>query len=556
MTHVRDDTVDSYIELSERLEILAEKDPRKWYNAMRRLCQRDLYFLLTEVLDTRNWMHPEKPGKKLFHDQFILDLCREIQFTHTDRLIVVPRGYGKSTIATLCWIIWILLNNPNATVGVFSSVKDIAETFVARVREEIEKNELLKALFPDRFWPTATQAEKESPRWTTDKGFTIKRPRIFNDQSVRPFGLADSSFASRRFSHVIYDDTVTEKTVTHSDMISKINDKWEKSLNCGFPGTIRLAVGTFYAGGDTYHWMVENGVQFTFNSCYEIDHDESRFSDLGIPRTLVVDRDKPILFSAKYLRDLERKQPRNFPIQMLGCPTALEVAEFRYEDFKWYGNREDPAKDIRKSVRHEGNCVLLVDPAKSKGTNKHSYFSLAVWVLLKNRRLALVDGVIDRLNLQERANILFEKVIEWEPYEVRYENLSAQADIDYINEQMELRRYDFSVIQVKGNLSKNERVEWLIPPSREGRILLPRAGINYLQKETGEYIDVVQWWMDKELLAYPHVEHLDFSDCSSRLFDPTCSNRWPRGKPQFKEDRWREMLWKDDAKPGLDWMAQ
>jgi phage terminase large subunit-like protein len=541
-------TPEEYGALACSLTERYESSPRDLLHALRSLCRRDLVFLLSEVLSTRDWVHPENSTLKLFLHPWVIDRLRDFQYGPQDAIYILPRGHIKSTGLTFGEAIRTLLDVPDATLKVFSVTSDLAQTFVEMQMTELESNELLPLLFPDRLF---MNPRSESRRWSSKAGYFVRRTRVFRDPSVQAWGLVDSSHTGGRYTHAFYDDCVNEKSVTNADQIEKANRRWEMSLNLAVPGAVRKYAGTFYAAGDSYHHMIGRGVELHLHSCYELDRSKTRMDSNGIPKRLVVDRERPVLFSKPYLeRQEELMGTGTFAVQMLGSPSSYEVTEFKEEWLRFYDT--EPSK-------LEGPVVICVDPANRRGTNKHSRTAMTVCKLQGDQRFYLVDGVLDRLNLAERTDMLFELVERWTSSvhgtpEVRYEQVGYASDVDHIQMEQERRGFLFDIKPVKAVLQKEKRVEWLIPVIRAGRLALPRSGIPYVMRETGQLIDVVQWFVENEMLPFPNAPHLDFIDALSRLMDPDCENTFPapRRKPL---DEYRSELYKKKRRTNLSWLS-
>jgi len=534
-----------YKSLEARMAKLPE---REWMHTARLLASEDLYFLLRYILSTRSWVNPEDPTKSFWDHPWLLDRCREVQFDSDRVLDIWARFHCKSTIKTFAESIRRILKNPNLTVGIFSVTKSVADEFVGQIKFELESNELLRGLFPDvLYW----EPQKESQRWTLEKGFVVKRNMNLKDATVRGFGLLDTSFTGHRIAYAVYDDAVNESNVTTPDMVDKTTKKWELSLATGMPGSTESYIGTFYAHGDTYHDIAGRGIRLRLHPCFEIDYKKSTFDpDTGLPLKLVHDRSKGgVLFSQEYLEALEKTMGTGtFGIQLLCDSNAGVATGFKLEWLKYYG--QDPY-DLRPHV----NTIITVDPAGEK--KKHSS-STAMWVwgLGKDKNYYILDGVVDKLNLAERTDKLFELVERWEPDDVRYEKYSFQGDIEHIRYVQDRRNFRFNVTEVGGSLSKDDRIERLIPLFSSGRVYLPEH-IFYYNSEA-QHVDLIDQWVKSEYLTFPNTQHKDGLDSMSRIAEPDMQMPWPRRTDYGKRsDAWRRELHKNStAAPGTTWMSQ
>jgi len=63
--------------------------------------------------------------------------------------IAAPRGFGKSTDASIVFPIWCIVNGYKNFITIFSDAIELAETLVESIKAELEENERLKADFPE-----------------------------------------------------------------------------------------------------------------------------------------------------------------------------------------------------------------------------------------------------------------------------------------------------------------------------------------------------------------------------------------------------------------------
>jgi len=545
-------TLNDYVRLEERLK---HEDPDVAAHVMREMGRSDLYYLLRYILSTRDWCDPEdmddagkpNPGARNFWDHpWLLARCREVQFDSENTLNIWSRYHAKTTIVTFAFSILTMIQNPNVTIGIFSVTKKVAEAFLGQVKNELEGNELLQNLYPERFYK---EPRKEAQLWTVEKGFTIKRPLNLKDSTMNSFGLIDTAFTGHRISHFIYDDAVNESNVNTPDQVQKTNERWELSLNVGMPGCRRYYVGTFYAYGDTYHHMAERGVKLRLNPCYALDYEKSVFeTKTGLPTTLVHKRDQPVLFSQEHLDKEEQLQGQtSFGVQMLCDPNAGAMAGFKPEYLRYYTG------STTNIVRHS-NIIITVDPAsdKKKGSSKTA---MVVWALGRDKNYFVVDMVVDRLNLHQRTEILFELVAQWEPQQVRYEKYSMQSDIEHIQYVQNQRGFYFHIEKVGGSLSKDDRIARLIPLFATGRIYLPQR-LQYLNAE-GEIVDLIQDFIKEEYSHFPNTMQKDCLDSMSRICEMDLPLPWPKPRHYGKnDDMWRKALRAKDSKEEGTWESQ
>lgn len=463
--------------------------------ALRYLARTDLFFLLVYLC-----------GRKDIERQWLFDRCREVQNEPDGFLDLWAREHYKSTIITFGKTIQDILAShgdeplvPNeVTVGIFAHTRPIAKAFLRQIKRELESNQALKDLFPDILYQNP---KAQAVQWSEDDGIIVKRKSNPKEATIEAWGLVDGQPISKHFSLLIYDDVVTKASVNTPEMVAKTTEALELSYNLGADGGRRRFIGTRYAFGDTYKTVIDRGT--------------------AKPRIYPATDDgtidgAPVLLSRETLMEKRRDMgPYTFSAQMLQNPIADTSQGFRRDWLRYYDGEADKGT----------NRILIVDPANSK--KKHSDYT-AMWVvgLGADNNVYVLDIVRDRLNLTERAALVFELHRKWKPYQVRYERIGMQADVEHLRSKMRDDNYRFELVEVGGTTPKPERIKRLVPWFEEGRIYLPRKlkRTNY----EGVSVDLVHQFIEEEYTQFPVAEYDDMMDSLARLAEPDLPLKWPR----------------------------
>lgn len=451
--------------------------------AVRRLAMDNLFFLLWNVCN-----------RKDMDRDWLFDRCNEVQENPDGYLDLWAREHYKSTIITFGLTIQDILNDPEITVGIFSFNRPTAKSFLRQIKREFEGNDRLKSLFPDILWHNP---RAEAPKWSEDDGIVVKRKGNMKESTVEAWGLVDGQPTGRHFKRCVYDDVVTRESVTTPDMIAKVTEAWELSVNLGAEGGTSRYIGTRYHYADTYQSIIDRGSV--------------------IPRVYAAidDKGKPVLMS---METLQKKRidmgPYVYSCQMLQDPVPKERQIFSESWLKYW-----PAEHY-----HGLNLYLLCDPAneKAKGSD---YTVMMVVGVGADKNHYVVTMIRDRLNLVERTRLLFRLHREYRPYEVRYEQYGMQADIQHIEAKMDEENYRFTIRPVGGKVSKIDRIMRLIPPFEAGTIYLPQRCPVTTQENVIE--DMTRVFINQEYKAFPYMEHDDMLDCMARLFEPELYIAYP-----------------------------
>lgn len=494
-------SIEDYNLLASNLDKLKEEER---ISVVRHLCRTDLYFLLWFGCARSDIARP-----------WLLARCKEVQDAPNNHLDLWSREHYKSTIITYGKTIQDILASHGdeplpvweglePTFGIFSCTRPLAKGFLRQIKREFETNTLLRSLFPDVIWESP---HRDAPKWSEDDGIILKRKSNPKESTVESWGCTDAQPTSKHFNVLIYDDIVTKESVSNPEMINKVTESWELSLNLGAAGGQQRIIGTRYHFNDTYRTIISRGVATPRVYPATVD---------GTPDG------EPVLIDREVL-DFKRKAmgPYTFACQMLMNPVADETQGFRREWLRYH--RGSDGNGLTK--------YILVDSANSKKKTS-DYTVIGVLGLGSDQNIYILDMVRDRLNLTQRGDALFHLHRKWRPIGVGYESYALCADVNYMRERMHRENYNFHITELGGNLKKEERIRALIPYFEQGRVYLPDT----LHKADyqGKVIDLVTSFIEEEFAAFPVCVHDDMLDCFSYLLHKDMNLVWP--KPVVKKD--------------------
>lgn len=262
--------------------------------------------------------------RKDTENKWLRDRCEEIQLNPNDRLDLWAREHYKSTIITFAKTVQDILcshgedkfTDREITVGIFSHTRPMAKDFLKQIKREFEANTLLKELFPDIFYD---DPKSQSPKWSEDEGLILKRNGNPKESTVEAWGLVDGQPTGKHFQLLIYDDIVTDRSVTTGDMIAKTTKALELSYNLGTDGGFRRFVGTIYDDADTWSVIIKRG---TAKPRIYPATDNGKANG------------KPVFMSEEKLAEKVRDMgPYTFSCQMLLDPVPSDSAYFLDEYF-------------------------------------------------------------------------------------------------------------------------------------------------------------------------------------------------------------------------------
>lgn len=229
---------------------------------------------------------------------------------------------------------------------------------------------------------------------------------------------------------------------------------------------------------------------------------------------------------AAKLESFRAAQPDVFQAQYQQEPKKPGGDEFKYE---WI-QRYSPLNDYS-----DMNVYILVDPANSK-KDSADWTAFMVVGLAPDNNYYLLDMVRDKLNSTERVDRVFAMHKKWnalagKPPKVGYESYGMQSDLHYIQKAQQAANYRFPLIEMKGKLSKPERIRRLIPLFEQKRFYLPL--VLMYRNYADETRDIVDDFIKHEYSIFPAPApaHDDMLDALARICDPDLNALFPRIDP-------------------------
>ncbi len=440
-----------------------------------------------------------------YDDNFHGPICDFLQDSGSEKMLILPRGFLKTTLVSL-YILWMSTKNTQLRSLLTSNTTPNAAKTVRSIRNIIENSEMYQLFFPEAV------PEFSKVRWS-DTCACLNRKEDWPEGTFESAGIA-SNVIRRHFNIISEDDTVAprkDELTGQEAMPSK--DDIQKAV--GFhkltipllinEDDIRIITATRWASYDMVSYVLENEKHFDVM-------DLTAYKD---PGTNSIPRYKK--FSKVRLEKIRvGLGTYMFSMLYLNQPLAKEFMAFNPDWFRYYEENELP---------EDGQALVTLDPADPPtGKRSQDYSGILSAKQTKKglyirryRRERLTDKqMIDKtLNMAEVDGAIKIRI------EVnRYAHLEAG-----FREEMAKRDNYFIIDAVKAkHINKEGRIKNRLSPLFENGVIYMKRGMRELEEE---------------LTTFPYGKHDDLIDALAWQIERYRATDYEKPKPQPKKADFR-----------------
>lgn len=472
-----------------------ERDPK--LKEIGELLQQSLLFLCKHFLGYTDW---DNGGLTGLHDQVEIFLRKPAK----KKALLLPRGHLKSTLVTVGYTIFRILQNPNIRVLIANQVWDMSRRFLAEIKAQLEGSQL-KHLFGDFV----------SARWNADDIIVRQRTKALKEPTVMTTGV-EAEQTGGHFDLIILDDLTGLQNSQTLEQREKTKRYRRSMINLLDPGGTLIEIGTRWHLDDTFsvifekerkyydimvRKVVENG-KIIFPAHFSKRFDPKKKDWISVPTENCMD----------YIDHLKASMPIDeYMAQYCNEPIALENQLFRKEMFKYW------------TKRPEGLYVAMgVDLAITQ-KSESDYTAVVVLGMDKNYGVYVLDYIRGHWSPTEIVKNIFDMQEKWRPLSVGMEVNGFQRTLKLaVEEEMRRRKQYFPVEEIRTGpeKTKENRLKILEPFYRRGDMY------------HAAWMDGKE--MEVELLTFPKGKHDDLIDAMSMcvpFLSPGLSQRAPDMQP-------------------------
>lgn len=463
--------------IMERLEMTAEA-----------LNQAKKEFYSTHYYEfVRDILAPESDLYEPLHRQVCDFVMKNIETKKL--LILLPRGSFKSSVVTVGYSLFRILNNQNERILIGNATYPIATQFLGQIKNHLQRNERLKKIFGN--------FAEDADQWREDKIFIGgKTAYTSKDPTVWAQGVAANVVGSH-FDIAVLDDLVSDVNIGTKDQIEKVKQYYRGVLDLVDPSKTGhqrvIIIGTTWHWDDLYAWLQETPEM------------RENFAVLRLPAYTGEFRKGELLFPSRLSWDILERKKRDqgsyhFSAQYMLDPIPEENQIFR-SPFKKYEETDIRGLELRKFV--------TVDPAISE--KKEADYSAMVCVGVdKNNTWYILDIWRDKVQPKALIDQIFFWNEKWKPITIGIETVAFQKALQYfINDEMKKRNQFIPIKELKhADTSKDERIRGLQPRYEVGSIFHPER-----------YLIPNIEYLEDELLRFPKAKHDDVLDATASMLE-------------------------------------
>lgn len=492
-----------------------KKEINDFVEHVKYLAKTDLFFFADQIMRNPN----DLPLCIGLHDE----ICHLLQFGG-DIGILIPRNHLKSTIVSGAFPLWLLGNNPNLRIMICSAVKELSESLVSYIRDNIAANKRLKQVFPNLQPAIHEQGLTKKKIWNKN-AILFEREAIKKEPSILVMGLDNQPKTGFHCDLMIYDDIVTHENANSPENMKKAKENYEHSTNLMDRDSRKVYAGTRYNDADTYGDLIKkNEVPFYVRSA--------------------VENGKYIWPAPSNIRYVEKKRleltPYIFACQYQNDPIVKGDAEFEQEWVKrWtydllrvWMNRptatdEDVFWEWLKTLDLHQGC----DPNRTDKKRSDYGVNMIVGVNAKGHRFGLYVRR-ERMKTPDLVEEFINTYEKWKPKTAYMETYGGDIHV-YNDVKAEMKKRNLPYFKIK-EYEKNMRMSG---DDRIRKLQFPmQQGMWYFGP--GPEWDTI---IHEELLRFPYGAHDDGITTMAYIDDQQVKPRKESKREEFS-DGWQSRV--------------
>lgn len=177
-------------------------------------------------------------------------MCNALQAPTKRKLICVPRGTFKSSISSVAYPIWRLIQDPNIRILIDSELFANSKNFLREIKGHLSSNEELQRLF----------GPFEGPLWNEAEVIIVGRTKPLKEPTIACSGV-EAGKTSQHYDLIIADDLSSYLNTRNPDVAKKTIDHYRLYGSLLEPDGTIVVIGTRYSELDIIGFIIENELE-------------------------------------------------------------------------------------------------------------------------------------------------------------------------------------------------------------------------------------------------------------------------------------------------------
>lgn len=158
-----------------------------------------------------------------------------LESTGQRKLICVPRGCLKSSLASVAYPIWRLIREPNLRILVDSELYTNSKNFLREIKGQLERTELINLFGPF-----------VSKTWNEGEIIINQRTRVLKEASITAAGIGTTK-VGQHYDLIIGDDYNSQNNTNTPENAKKVIDHYRYNISILEPEGTYVIIGTRYS---------------------------------------------------------------------------------------------------------------------------------------------------------------------------------------------------------------------------------------------------------------------------------------------------------------------
>jgi hypothetical protein len=178
------------------------------------------------------------------------EICHTLQRDSQRKLIVMPRGTFKTSLAVISYAIWRIINCPNIRILIDSEFYQNSKNSLREIKGHLQSNAVVE-LF-GKFYNDAC--------WNETEIIVTQRDRIIKEPTIVCSGIGAQK-TGQHYDLIIADDLNSDKNTNTPENCRKVIDHYRYYTSILEPEGTIVVIGTRYSANDLIGHIVMNEIE-------------------------------------------------------------------------------------------------------------------------------------------------------------------------------------------------------------------------------------------------------------------------------------------------------